>query len=380
MNIVFLCGSLEPGRDGVGDYVRRLAVELMQQGHQSGAVALNDKHITHEISGFQQGPRDLPVLRLPATWPASKRFEHAQRWIDDSGAYWLSLQFVPYSFHNNGLPLDLKRRLTLLGEGRQWHIMYHELWVGMEQGSRFKLLLWGKLQRKLIRSLTAHLKPQVVHTQTRLYQLQLATIGITAKYIPLFSNIPVSSIRSASLRVGGHGEHNDKISFVLFGGIHPGAPVEAFAEEVARYVSENEVQVVLNIVGRSGAEQEHWVRVWQAAGLRVELMGEQPAESISALLSSATIGLSTTPIALAEKSGTIAAMREHGLPVLCIRESWNARGIEGLPSMPGVAEYQPGNFKDFRESSTETKTNPAMAETVLKFVGELQSAESTDPQ
>lgn len=25
MTILFLCGSLEPGRDGVGDYTRRLA-------------------------------------------------------------------------------------------------------------------------------------------------------------------------------------------------------------------------------------------------------------------------------------------------------------------------------------------------------------------
>jgi hypothetical protein len=32
----------------------------------------------------------------------------------------------------------------------------------------------------------------------------------------------------------------------------------------------------------------------------------------------ADLGVTTTPILLAEKSGTVAAMQEHELPVLCI--------------------------------------------------------------
>ena len=155
MQVIFLCGSLEPGRDGVGDYVRRLAMELMQQGHQSGAVALNDKHITHEISSVQQAAlQELPVLRLPSVWPANKRFEHAQRWIDDFGPDWLSLQFVPFSFHSKGLPLDLASRLASLGRGRSWHIMIHELWVGMDCESPLKHKLWGSIQRLLILCVT----------------------------------------------------------------------------------------------------------------------------------------------------------------------------------------------------------------------------------
>ena len=34
MKIAFLCGSLEPWRDGVGDYTRRLAGDLQACGHQ----------------------------------------------------------------------------------------------------------------------------------------------------------------------------------------------------------------------------------------------------------------------------------------------------------------------------------------------------------
>jgi hypothetical protein len=40
MRIVFLCFSLEPGRDGVGDYTRALAGELIRPGHEVCAVAM----------------------------------------------------------------------------------------------------------------------------------------------------------------------------------------------------------------------------------------------------------------------------------------------------------------------------------------------------
>ena len=32
MKIVFICGCLEPGKDGVGDYTRRLSAELIDHG------------------------------------------------------------------------------------------------------------------------------------------------------------------------------------------------------------------------------------------------------------------------------------------------------------------------------------------------------------
>ena len=34
MKITFICGSLNPGQDGVGDYTRRLAAQLALDGHE----------------------------------------------------------------------------------------------------------------------------------------------------------------------------------------------------------------------------------------------------------------------------------------------------------------------------------------------------------
>ena len=56
MKLIFICGSLEPGRDGVGDYTRRLAGELIRQGHQIAIIALNYKiiaMITKELQKFR---------------------------------------------------------------------------------------------------------------------------------------------------------------------------------------------------------------------------------------------------------------------------------------------------------------------------------------
>ena len=44
MRVVFLCSSLDPGRDGVGDYTRRLAGELIRQGQECRLISLNERN------------------------------------------------------------------------------------------------------------------------------------------------------------------------------------------------------------------------------------------------------------------------------------------------------------------------------------------------
>ena len=83
MKIIFLCGCLEPGRDGVGDYVRRLALELINQGHDVSAVALNDGYVEIKDSGFQQlDGVSFAVLRLPKSLSYSRRFLELEEWSE----------------------------------------------------------------------------------------------------------------------------------------------------------------------------------------------------------------------------------------------------------------------------------------------------------
>lgn len=338
MNITFLCGSLEPGRDGVGDYVRRLAVTLQQQGHGVAAIAFNDAFVTEAgVSTQPTDMGDLIAVRVPASLPVAERVAYVREWVANSQTDWLSLQFVPFSFQSKGLILGLAKHLLAL-EHQRWHLMVHELWVGMEKTDSLKHVWWGRLQRFFIQRLIRAIKPKVIHTQTTLYQQQLASIEFTSHYLPLFANIP----RASHLTVAN--QRLDTITLVVFGSIHPDTLFEELTQDVANYAQQHTLTVVLVFVGRCGVEQERWAKIWQAVGLPIEILGEQSPERISQVLLSATLGLATTPAALLGKSGTVAAMHEHGLPVLCIAGPWQPRGIQFVQSPSGVIEYKAGQF------------------------------------
>ncbi|GAA4439499.1 hypothetical protein GCM10023188_35910 [Pontibacter saemangeumensis] len=374
MRIIFICGSLEIGRDGVGDYIRRLAAGLINGGNEAAAVALNDCFVYEETiaNQFFEGIV-LPTLRVPAVWPNRIRYKRAKVWIDKFDPEWLSLQFVPFAFHNKGITYSLNKNLKTLGKGRSWHIMFHELWVGMEISSDLKHFLWGRLQRWLIKLLLDNLKPSVVHTQTKLYQLQLLKLGFKAAYLPLFSNIPLISndrmdvnfLRSAP------GLKKHTISLVIFGAIHPGAPIKRFCEEAALYSKHKRVKVCLTILGIGGKERERWATLWRLQGLEVNALGELPAEQISEVLFKASIGITTNPVTLIEKSGTVAAMLEHGLPVICVSKQWQPDEIACTKEPPGIIAYTAGNIEECFSLNKMPPIRNKVFEVTDQFIGTL---------
>ncbi|WP_375437902.1 glycosyltransferase, partial [uncultured Hymenobacter sp.] len=257
MKIIFVCGSLEPGRDGVGDYTRRLAAELIHQGHQVAALALHDTYVEAELSGTQEAEQEqLPVLRIPASHSKTARFAAAQQWIDAIDPEWLSLQYVAFSFQPKGLPWGLSESLARLGRGRRWHIMFHELWVGVFIDAPLKHIVWGWVQKQLIRSMVKTLQPAAMHTQTRLYQLLLKRLGFKADYLPLFANIPVTSKHKKPASVLEANGSGNSVSIVIFGTIHPDTAIAQFAKEVSQLARTKGTQFSLITIGRCGANLE----------------------------------------------------------------------------------------------------------------------------
>jgi hypothetical protein len=254
-----------------------------------------------------------------------KRRKKARKWLELFRPDIVSLQFVSYAFNKKGLPFTLIHQLKILIKGYRCHIMFHELWIGMDVNAPIKDRIIGYVQKLLIQMLVKTAKPVSVHTQTSLYQAQLLRLGIEVRYLPIFGNIPIIKKPCQANRENENERKN--IYLVLFGGIHPGADVFQFAQEVAAYSKEKAVEIVLRLIGRTGKEQEHWISAWSSAGLSVQLLGEQTPDRISEVLLKSSIGITTTPMALVEKSGSVAAMLEHGLPVLCVRASWKARGV-----------------------------------------------------
>ena len=340
MKIIFICSCLEPGRDGVGDYTRRLACQLIKQGHNVAAISINDNYINTPVNAAQQNEDvELAVLRLPSSYPLKKRLNNSQQYIDKFNPDWLSLQFVIFGYHPKGLPLWL-HKLALLGKGRKWHIMFHELWLGTEINTSKKHLLWGSLQQYLIKKLIAKLNPSLIHTHTQLYIRQLLGMGVQSKHLPLFGNIPVVSNNNDPKSF----KKDRSINMVLFGHIHPNAPVTQFAPEIADYAKIHQFKISLTLIGNNGKEIEYWIKQFENSGIKVNVLGEQPANYVSEIMSNSNFGISTTPVALLEKSGSVAAMREHGLPVICVPCTWDPAKFVNLELPGDIMIYKKGNL------------------------------------
>jgi hypothetical protein len=332
MKVLFICGSLESGRDGVGDYSRRLAGELIRQGHPAGIIAYNDRHIEKQQETEQKSDGiTIPVLRLPSKWGANQKRSLVKRFVKIFNPDWLSLQYVPFAFQDKGLPLGLAKQLKEIGKGRKWHIMFHELWVGMEKNTPLTVKMWGKFQKLLIRKLIKVISPALVNTQISLYQDQLQSININARILPLFGNIPVSYNFSP--------KGTDKIHFVLFGGIHRNCYLNEFLDEIKNVSTHREV--IFDFIGRNGAELQNWITCIKERRIKYRIQGEQSEKQISKVLSEATIGLSTTPFVMTGKSGSVAAMKEHNLPVICLAQKWDIDQKYLQEPYSSVIQYTP---------------------------------------
>jgi len=366
MTILFLCGSLEPGKDGVGDYTRRLAGELIRQGHQASIISLNDKHCDTQIKYTQESDgNSIEVLRLPSIVLSKERFYQASLFIENQNPEWLSLQYVPYSFHNKGLPIGLSNSLTNIGKGRKWHIMFHELWVGMDSESSVKLKTIGLIQKQLIKNINRQLKPKTIHTQTTLYNTQLHSLGINSKLLPLFGNIPFWKQCEQKNPL------DKTVTFVIFGSIHWGAPINDFINELLLFSQANAFDIKFMLIGRCGKEQNNWISVLKTKNIAFSILGEQPSTEISKVLSEATWGISTTPMLLAEKSGTVAAMLEHELSVIIVARPWIVNGFSEDFSNNNILEYLSGNLSQILDNKTQNKKYNTLAETTNTLINSL---------
>ncbi|MEO7413148.1 MAG: glycosyltransferase [Opitutaceae bacterium] len=336
MKIIFLCASLEPGRDGVGDYTRYLARECANRGHECTAIALHDPHVANEIDAVEDG---IAIVRFPSTesW-SGKHIARILSRIRENWGAWISWQFVAYGYQPKGLIPAGVRELARNLHGPRCHMMLHELWIGLETTSRPRHQAVGWLQRRGLLRLLRDFPPGVLHTSNPTYQAELARHGITAKVLGLFGNVPVtvppvggSEVLTRFVPLAKGGARNTWLIGVTFGTLHPQWHPEATVEWLLATASRRGLQPAIVAAGRIGAHGAAILESFSRRGVVVSVTGEQDAATISQLLSSADYGIAPHPWALVGKSGSAAAMVEHGLPVLVPREDWHLRHVDSQP-------------------------------------------------
>ena len=329
MQILFLNSSLEPGRDGVGDYVRLLAGACSRLGHRCAAVALYDSFVKAPAnSTWEDGTKSV---RLPSVMSWPQRLKLAGDFREAFRPDWISLQMVPYGFQKKGILSALVPFFRAFAAEIPLHIMFHELWVGAGRPSPLHFRVMGWLQYCGIRRLLTETRPRLVTTSNPVYAAMLRDIDVQAEILPLFGNVPIdkhaNQTEIAALLPGtGIKEANRGEWWVglFFGALHEQWKPEPFFSFLLRAARLAGRRVCLVSVGRSHGAQWNQVEKQYEREITFIDCGEQPVEIISALLQKADFGIAASPWGLIGKSGTVAAMLDHGLPVIVTRDDFHS--------------------------------------------------------
>jgi len=307
---VFLTACLEPGTDGVGDYTRLLAEELrIVHGWDVLEIAMTDGKDVH-VS-------ECKVARFSASMPWQQRVGCTKQLIEHFQPDFLSFQFVPYGWNNKGIISDAIEGLTTVTEGLPLHINFHEIWL-FAGGIKKRML--GFLQMLQIAKMIRVSNPKWITTNTPIYVKKLLSITKEARWLPIFSNIPLSSCIERK-------KNNREIKLALFGSIHPEWNGEDILQEIVHALPKNRVE--WHQIGRlNQPSRERWNRFRQALVKYPSMQwvehGAKTDTEISILLSECDVGVATSPPGLIGKSGSAYAMAEHGLPVWITRKDWPA--------------------------------------------------------
>ena len=276
---------------------------------------------THDLHGDdvveEQQPDHgsaVPVLRIPAASSSEERFSAIRSKVNDLRPDWISLQFVPYSFADNGLPWQFVNDLRQLAPSAKFEVMFHELWLRHRAPTDIKGRLIGFLQRKIIQRLLDGVQPEIVHTHIPLNRATLEGRSVDVLPLPLFANIG----RMEGAFATGTQKDANVYRVAFFSRMEAPPSVQRALSEIADWCAAESKTLEIALLGggkaRVAAAAEHLRQSVPSA--RVLPIGFLSAEEVSAWLATCDLAISPIPRHSLGKSGTVAAFLEHGLPVI----------------------------------------------------------------
>jgi len=376
MRLLFICGCLEPGKDGVGDYTSRLAIECKKLGHEVAKIALNDGFIRE--NGVSNGI--IPVLRLPKSSNWKSKELVVINFINDFHPDWISLQFVPYAFHPKGFYFNSLFFETIT-KGFHLHVMFHELWVAEELGASLKMRITGIIQKWGILRLLKKLKPHIIHTSIPLYKEVLCHYHITTGILPLFGNIPFDENPDFGWLneiIGQKSifylpEKKSEFCFLgIFGRIYAGFDLEQIMNQIKNSNQLINKRIFVLSVGHLGSFGEEMFKQMQLKYPDIDflVLGRQEEGYVSSFLQFIDIGIANTPKILLGKSGSFLAMKEHGLPVVCLDPTFTFRfDFNDLNDYPWLYNSN-GSLNNLR-LNREREKNECVKDVANQFINEL---------
>lgn len=122
-------------------------------------------------------------------------------------------------------------------------------------------------------------------------------------------------------------------------------------------VREENMELLITHLGREDRVQENFDYWNKEYGIETICLGECKVQQIADYFQQVDLGLSTYPKILFEKSGSIAAMKNNGLPVILLRESFekdprNFHWIREIDEISDLGDFLK-NSKQNEENSNE---------------------------
>lgn len=308
LRVLFVCGCAEPGKDGVGDYTRRLGAELVNQNCKVAVAAVNDGFVVGSTAETSDGIMRVSRFNAKSTARAKKDF--LKRCIESFEPNWISLQYVPYAFQKQGVPIKFVRSLGKLKHLANWHVMFHEVHLGGVLSVKNHLIKYGQI--KTVKRLVQGVKPKVVHTSNSAYREMLKDLMIDSKILGLFGNIPILApplVESV--------ETDQSIKAVYFGASPKEYDFHIFANALKPFLAERVSQMRIEFLGRKSPLRYRFIQylldACRSDRLEIEDMGEKSPKELSRLFSKADFAIARVKPSLLGKSGAALALLEHGL-------------------------------------------------------------------
>ncbi|MDQ8190596.1 hypothetical protein [Roseibacillus persicicus] len=326
MKIIFLCGCLEPGQDGVGDYTRRLAGECIRQGHEAVMIALHDRKLQEERKFSWQASEEqedsdtkIKCFRWSEKVSWRDRQEELVKAINSEKPDLVSIQFVLYSYNEKGIPFHFLKVVKRVARSvnTRWHIMFHELWLGIAKESKFREKVIGCIQEKVVMSLIICLGRPKIHTQCLQYYYTLCKKNLDVYYLPLFSNFDYDSSQALPKEISSAlGSSFVTVHFGTF--TNEISVLEDQFKKAMDKAGEEKRNVFFVGFGKGGGGEQAALQLAEKVfGVeQVMALGMVESTMISALINRADLAISRSNAVNWEKSGVVALFKASNLEVL----------------------------------------------------------------
>ncbi len=292
-------------------------MELRSRGHDCLCAGINDRFV--ELDSVENGLlRAAGFFRLSRKKSWAARMEILRKEVAVFQPDWVSLQFVPWGLARRGVPFGLGAKLRAAVGNRPLHVMCHELWLTNIFPLPLRQRLLGVLQKTAIGCFFVSLKPRAFQTHLEYYRSLLKELQIESTLLPLHGNIPVSSTRAegrAWLECRTDVGSGDQVAG-FFGNLWQTFNLPLLKNLIDQKLAAGRL-FLFSAGSLAPTGEANWKKIESEFGGRCRLvrLGPLDEESASLYMSSLDLGVTTYPALLAGKSGSVAAMLEHGTPV-----------------------------------------------------------------